>query len=184
MALSSPKRERASYDIPECVTYFGSVFQQPQRPLCACLAPGKRQIPSTAGPSIDACRILMSWANVRMCAMDPEIGRQLLELPRHPGEPLDLPCGPRVLPRGTDRYKASGLRLPRVASRPCPDSGVVLRGAASSSSSKSHHGQGGWGRPSARTTASTRAPVAPIKGPAQPRSIRRRAVRARVAGPR
>ncbi|WP_437855059.1 hypothetical protein [Sorangium sp. So ce363] len=101
-ALSSTKRERASYDIPEA-TYFGNVFQKPQRRF-ACLAPGKRQIPRVCGPSIDDCPIDVVGECEDVCDGPRSDGSFLNCRDR---EPLDLPCGPRVFPRGTDRYKAS-----------------------------------------------------------------------------
>ncbi|WP_437762848.1 hypothetical protein WMF27_44110 [Sorangium sp. So ce281] len=103
-ALSSTKRELARYDEAEA-TYFGNVFQKPQR-LFACLAPGKRQIPRVCGPSIDRCPIDVVGKCEDVCDGPRSDGSFLNCRDR---EPLDVPCGrgPRVFPRGADRYKAS-----------------------------------------------------------------------------
>ncbi|WP_437937497.1 hypothetical protein [Sorangium sp. So ce341] len=102
-ALSSTKRERDKYEAPEA-TYYGNVFLENQRRF-ACLAPGERSIPRVCGPSVDDCVVDVVGDCEDVC-----------DGPRHDGsytncrdrEPLiELPCGTRIFPRGTDSYKAS-----------------------------------------------------------------------------
>ncbi|WP_437634519.1 hypothetical protein [Sorangium sp. So ce854] len=102
-ALSSTKKEREKYDVPEA-TYFGNVFQDTQRRF-ACLAPGKRSIPRVCGNSLDDCVVDVVGDCNDVC-----------DGPRHDGsflhcrdrEPLlELPCGTRIFPPRTDRYKSS-----------------------------------------------------------------------------
>ncbi|WP_437896727.1 hypothetical protein [Sorangium sp. So ce124] len=101
-ALSSTKWERARYDTPEA-TYFGNVFHKPQS-LFACLAPGKRSIPRVCGPSLDNCPIDVVGKCEDVCD-GPKQDGSFSDC--HDREPLKLPCGDHVFPRGTDRYKAS-----------------------------------------------------------------------------
>lgn len=101
-ALSSTKWERARYDNPEA-TYFGNVFHKPQS-LFACLAPGKRSIPRVCGPSLENCPIDVVGECEDVCD-GPKQDGSFSDC--HDREPLKLPCGAHVFPRGTDRYKAS-----------------------------------------------------------------------------
>ncbi|WP_437689112.1 hypothetical protein [Sorangium sp. So ce176] len=102
-ALSSTKRERERYDVPEA-TYYGNVFLETQRRF-ACLAPGKRSIPRVCGDSLNNC-VVDVVGDCRDVCDGPRADGSFLHC--SDSEPLlELPCGGRIFPPRTDRYKSS-----------------------------------------------------------------------------
>ncbi|WP_437812550.1 hypothetical protein [Sorangium sp. So ce1078] len=102
-ALSSTRKERDRYDSPEA-TYYGNVFLDTQRRF-ACLAPGEDSIPRVCGPSLDDCVVDVVGECEDVCD-GPRRDGSFTNC--HDREPIfELPCGTRIFPRGTDRYKSS-----------------------------------------------------------------------------
>ncbi|WP_437622278.1 hypothetical protein [Sorangium sp. So ce1151] len=102
-ALSSTRRERDKFDVPEAA-YYGNVFLETQRRF-ACLAPGETSIPRVCGPSLDDCVVDVVGDCDDVCDGSRSDGSYSNCRDREPL--IELPCGTRIFPPRTDRYNTS-----------------------------------------------------------------------------